>query len=80
MFDRDRPRETSIVAEDWNKGCVLLSRWIPKEIHHCASAKSSSLGLTNSVAQWTLLTLLLRSFVNLLVFIMTFSFSVLSYT
>ena len=40
MFDRDRPRDTSIVPEEWNKGCVLLSRWIPKEIHDCASAKS----------------------------------------
>ena len=39
-FDRDRPRVTSIVWEEWNRGCVLLSRWIPEEIQRCASAKS----------------------------------------
>ena len=31
-FDRDRPRETSTVREEHNKGCALLSRWLPEEI------------------------------------------------
>lgn len=40
-FEQDHPRDTSIVQE-WNKGCVLLSRWIPEEIQHCASVELCS--------------------------------------
>ena len=37
MFHRDRPRDTWSVQEEWTEGCVLLSRWLPEEIKHCAS-------------------------------------------
>ena len=36
-FDRDLPRDTSSVREEWNNGCVLRSHWLPDEIKHCAS-------------------------------------------
>ena len=36
-FDQDLPRDTLSDREEWNEGCVLLSRWLPDEIKHCAS-------------------------------------------